>query len=74
MPAPAFRDLPHTPQLDTSLGGSSERTGNAMPGSICFKVDPLLKNITADPRYRAFLRKMDLPECPFSSTRPAVAK
>ena len=27
-----------------------------------FKGDPLLKNLEGDPRYKAFLRKMDLPE------------
>jgi adenylate cyclase len=31
-------------------------------GLYLIKVDPLLKNIEADPRYKAFLRKMNLPE------------
>jgi tetratricopeptide (TPR) repeat protein len=30
---------------------------------LCFiKSDPLLKNLEGDPRYKAFLRKMNLPE------------
>jgi len=36
--------------------------------------EPLLKNLADDPRYRAFLRKMKLPECSFpgrGSTSPA---
>jgi adenylate cyclase len=32
------------------------------PGLYMIKVDPLLKNIEAEPRYNAFLRKMNLPE------------
>jgi TolB-like protein/tetratricopeptide (TPR) repeat protein len=31
-------------------------------GLYLIKLDPLLKNIEADPRYKAFLRKMNLPE------------
>lgn len=30
---------------------------------LCFiKGDPLLKNLEGDPRYKAFLRKLNLPE------------
>jgi hypothetical protein len=31
-------------------------------GLILVKVDPLLKSIRPDPRFKAFLRKMNLPE------------
>lgn len=32
------------------------------PGLYLIKVDPLLKKIEADPRYKTFLRKMNLPD------------
>jgi hypothetical protein len=31
------------------------------------KEDPLMRNLEGDPRYRAFLRKMNLPDCAASS-------
>lgn len=41
-----------------------ERAGDAHKDIelYLFKGDPLLKNLEGDPRYRAFLRKMNLPE------------
>ena len=32
------------------------------PSLYLFKGDPLLKNLESDPRHKAFLRKMNLPE------------
>ena len=40
---------------------SATQTAEAA-GLYFIKVDPLLKNLEADPRYKAFLRKMNLPE------------
>ena len=32
------------------------------PSLYLFKGDPLLKNLESDPRHKAFLRKMNLPD------------
>ena len=39
-----------------------ERAYSARDGCVDAKADPLLANIRMDPRFRAFLRKMKLPE------------
>jgi hypothetical protein len=39
-----------------------DRAYEAKDHSFCFKGDPLLKNLEGDPRYKAFLKKPNLPE------------
>ena len=39
-----------------------DRAYEARDHLYIFKGDPLMKNLVGDPRYKAFLRKMNLPE------------
>jgi TolB-like protein len=39
-----------------------DRAYEAKDHLFCFKGDPLLKNLEGDPRYKAFLKKLNLPE------------
>jgi hypothetical protein len=42
---------------------SLDRAGQVHDGWVAWlPLDPLLKNLRDDPRYKAFLRKMNLPE------------
>jgi hypothetical protein len=53
----AFRGEP-----DEALRWLDRAYAQKDPGLYTVKGEPLLKNIEADPRLKAFLRKMNLPE------------
>ena len=52
----AFRN-----QSDEAFGWLDRAYAQRDPGLIVTKVDPLLKNLHGDPRYPAFLKKLNLP-------------
>jgi hypothetical protein len=53
--------FPSTSKLKPSTPGSENELHKRDGGLIETKVDPLLKNLRDDPRYAAFLKKLNFP-------------
>jgi hypothetical protein len=49
-------------EADTALQWLDRAYAQRDPSLYLIKGDPLLKNLESDPRFKAFLRKMNLPE------------